>query len=148
MPASNVPRDVKAAALADLMAGEQPAVVAERYGLPRNTVKSWRARLPAGTGASTGASLAPDASAPRPLIRPTVEAQQREIGAIILDLLAAKLEASAALARTVSDPAWLARQSAAELAQLGAYLDGTALAIGDRLAGSADLAPPDRDALG
>jgi hypothetical protein len=124
---SKISAKVKAAALADLHAGEQPAVVAERYGIEMGTVRVWKARYVTDSVTQRSASPAPQ--------RPSVAAQQRQIGEIVLDLLAAKLEASAALARAVSDPEWLARQSGSELAAIGGYLDSTALAIGDRLAG-------------
>jgi len=134
MPASTVPAEVRAAAIADLHAGEQPAVVAERYGLNPATVRKWKERLDVPAVVTPG-DVTPDVTVSRPVTRPRVEAQQREIGALILDLLAAKLEASAALARAASDPEWLRKQRGSELAALGAYLDATALAIGDRLAG-------------
>jgi hypothetical protein len=60
--------------------------------------------------------------------------QRTQIGDAILDLLRAKLEASCAIARAVSDPAWLRTQSGSDLAALGEWLDSTAFAIGDRLA--------------
>lgn len=132
---SRVSTKVRAAALADLHAGEQPAVVAERYGIEAGTVRAWKARYVTDHATTRNAALG--------VQRPALAAQQREIGAIILDLLAAKLEASAALARAASDPAWLARQSGSELAALGQYLDATALAIGDRLARSGDAPPAD-----
>jgi predicted transcriptional regulator len=55
---------------------------------------------------------------------------------LLLGLLAAKLEASQAIAKVASDPAWLKKQHAADLAELVRTLDATALALGDRLAGS------------
>lgn len=118
---------VRAAVLAELHAGEQPATVAERYGIDAGTVRVWKTRY-----VTDAVTLQP---ATAPIVRPSLEAQQRQIGEIILDLLAAKLEASAALARAVSDPEWLAKQSGSELAAIGGYLDSTAIAIGDRLAG-------------
>jgi transposase-like protein len=131
---STVSPEVKAAALADLLAGEQPAVVAERYDLNPATVRKWKERLEV-PAVVTPEDVTPDVTVSHRVTRPREEARQREIGALILDLLAAKLEASAALARTVSDPEWLRKQRGSELAALGSYLDTTALAIGDRLAG-------------
>lgn len=129
MARATVPPEVKAQALAALLAGEQPAVVAEQLGLNPATVRKWKERM-------DDPPVTPPVTVSRPVSRPTVEAQQRQIGAIILDLLAAKLEASAALARAATDPAWLRKQRGSELAALGQYLDSTALAIGDRLAGA------------
>jgi hypothetical protein len=60
------------------------------------------------------------------------------IGVLLLDLLAAKLEASKAVAdaarAALQNPAWLARQDAGSVATLAAYLDESAFALGDRLA--------------
>lgn len=130
--------------MADLLAGEQPAVVAERHGLNPATVRKWKERLEV-PAVVTPEDVTPDVTVSRPVTRPRVEAQQREIGALILDLLAAKLEASAALARAASDPEWLRKQRGSELAALGAYLDATALAIGDRLAGGSSGGRADPD---
>lgn len=135
MSRRTVSPEIKAAALADLHAGEQPAVVAERHHLNPATVRKWKERL----------DVTPDVTLSRPVSRPRVQSQQREIGGLILDLLAAKIEASTALARAASHPEWLARQSGSELAALGAYLDSTALAIGDRLAGQPSLPAPAAD---
>lgn len=113
---------IRAAAIADLLAGEQPAVVAATYGLDPATVRQWKTRFVTSDSADV------------PARKPTLEAQHASIGATVLDLLQAKLKASQALAVAVSDPEWLKRQSAAELAALGQWLDGSAFAIGDRLA--------------
>lgn len=120
--------EIKAAALADLATGEQPAVVAERYQLNFNTVRSWKIR--------NATLIATENATPAaPFRRPRQEAQQDAIGELVIDLLRAKLEASRAIAKTACDSAWLVRQSAADLAALGDYFDATALAFGDRLAG-------------
>lgn len=127
MPRSTVEPGVKAAAVADLLAGDQPAVVADRYQLDRNMVKQWKFRhVPASV--SNNVPIVP--------VRNVVaETQQRQFGELVLDLLRRKLEASEAIARAASDPAWIRRQTAAELATLGQWLDTSAFAIGDRLAG-------------
>lgn len=61
-----------------------------------------------------------------------------DIADLLLELLAAKLEASRAIAdgarAAMSNPAWLARQDAAGVAALGQWLDSSALDLGDRLA--------------
>ena len=78
------------------------------------------------------------AAAPRPSGR-------RDYGEMLLDLLASKLEASAALAVTVrqllDSPAWASYQDPEALATLGQWLDESALAFGDRLAAQAHHAP-------
>ena len=138
MARSTVSPDIKAAALADLASGEQPAVVAERYSLGRNTVKSWAQRLklqvpsldaPLASTGATGATVSPQRSA--------LEQQQHQIGVAVLDLLYAKLKASEAIAQVAHNPEWRARQTGTELAAFGTWLDQTAFAIGDRLAQSA-----------
>jgi hypothetical protein len=118
------PQQRKAQAIADLAAGESAQIVAERYGLNPYTVRSWKRReLPRLVSPET-THLAPLHAAP----------QRTQIGDQILALLVAKLEASAAIARAVSNPQWLAAQSGSDLAALGEWLDSTAFAIGDRLA--------------
>jgi hypothetical protein len=126
MPRSTVKPDVRAAAIADLQAGEQPAIVAERYNLNRDTVKQWKQRY-----VTEPVTVSP------PVVRPTLERQQSEIGTLIIELLTAKLTASKAIATAASDPTWLRSQSAEQLAILGEWLDTTAFAIGDRLANTA-----------
>jgi transposase len=118
--------------------GEQPAVVAERYGIDRDTVKSWKRRYVA----PEVATMHPVAS---PAARPKFAAQQIAIGSIILDLLRSKLEASQAIAETAKDAAWRTRQSAAELAVFGQWLDESTLALGDRLAGHRPAPSDDPD---
>jgi hypothetical protein len=73
-----------------------------------------------------------------PVTKPSLVAQQQEIGALVLELLAAKLKASRAIADAAADPEWLKRHSPADVAPLAQWLDSTAFAIGDRLAGAAD----------
>lgn len=115
----------RAAALADLHAGEQPAIVAERHGLEMGTVRQWKARYVTEVVTQRGTIEA----------RPSLERQHQQIGELVLDLLAAKLKASAEIAKAASDPDWRAKQSGSELAAFGEWLDATAFAIGDRLAG-------------
>lgn len=147
MPASKVDPAIKAAALAALYAGEQPAEVAERLQLDREVVKKWAQRSRK-LSPPLSPEASPDVSPARRIVRPTLEAQQRQIGAIVLDLLRAKLEASISIAEAAQDPAWRARQSAAELAAFGEWLDRTAFALGDRLAGARGVPDEPKDADG
>lgn len=130
----SIPDAVRAQALADLHAGEQPAVVAARYGLDAGKVRVWKSRhvAPHVTPAVAG-------EAPR---RPAQEARQEAIGQLVTDLLRAKLEAAVAVAERLGDAEWLAAQSAADLVAIGAWLDGGILSLGDRLAGQAREPPP------
>lgn len=131
---AQVAPEVKAAAIADLHGGEQPAVVAERYGVDRNTVKQWKLRHVTNAVPNVPDPVTDVPSVKAPIVKPVLERRNRLIGTIIFDLLAAKLEASEAIAKAASDPTWITRQSGSELAALGEWLDSTAFAIGDRLA--------------
>lgn len=90
-----------------------------------------------GQAAAYGEAAAIVTEARRPRTR-------EEIGGLLIDLLAAKLEASRAVAdaarAAMQSPAWLARQSAEGVATLADYLDRSAFALGDRLAGAATVA--------
>lgn len=131
---------IKAAALADLHTGEQPAVVAERYGLDRGLVKMWKQRyVTAGVTRS---------SAPVTVVhRPAVQAQQLAIGDLIQDNLRAKLIATQRIAEHVTTTEWLEKQSASDVATLFTAIDQSAIGILDRLAArSARIEPgPDAD---
>jgi hypothetical protein len=133
MAPSTIDPSIRAAAIADLLSGDPPVEVAERYGLDPSKVRVWKKRYVTGvtdspthvTSDVTPADVAPGDLVPVP----------QQIGALILDLLRAKLQASQAIAAAATNPAWLDRQSAADLAVLGEYLDRSAFALGDRLAG-------------
>lgn len=125
MASKRVRPQIRAAVLAALHAGEQPAIVAARYGVDGALVRMWKTRY-----------VTRDVAPVAPLLQPSVEAQKAHIGELVLDLLRSKLEASQALAEAVRDPTWIRRQPASELAALGQWLDATAMAIGDRLAGA------------
>jgi transposase-like protein len=140
MASSNVSPDIRAAAIADLLSGDTPAEVARRYGIDPTNVRQWKARYVTAGVTDTPTHVTPDVTLPTPQI-----GTQHEIGRLLLDLLAAKLKASQAIAEAASDPAWLDRQSAADLAQLGEYLDRSAFSLGDRLATAAQQrAEPER----
>jgi hypothetical protein len=128
MARSVVSPEVKAAALVDLVAGEQPAAVAQRYGLGRDLVNKWKQRAmstPVSTDMSTPVS---SRTSVVPVRYPAIEEHQRRIHDLMYRLLIAKLEASEHLANhTTTD--WLNRQSAEGLAELGDYLDRTAIGI-------------------
>jgi transposase-like protein len=129
MAASNVSPDIRAAAIADLLSGDSPAEVARRYSIDPANVRQWKARYVTASVTDTPVFVTPGVTLPTPQI-----GTQHEIGRILLDLLATKLKASQAIAEAASDPAWLDRQSAADLASLGEYLDRSAFSLGDRLA--------------
>jgi hypothetical protein len=150
MPALVISPEIKAAALADLLDGDTPAEVAARYKLNRNTVKSWASRLDADAPAAS--TTPPYASTDAPLDAPMPPltavpalATEHTIGGLLLELLAAKLKASQAIAAAAQRPEWLERQSAADLAALGEYLDRSAFSLGDRLATAAQQQRADGD---
>jgi len=116
----------KARALADLMNGDQPAIVAERYGFPAGTVRQWKKRLV--TPAVTSSVTAPVTA------RPAIERAQLDIAALVLDNLRAKLIATQKMAEHVTTATWLEKQNAADLATLFETIDRAAVAILDRMA--------------
>lgn len=136
--------EIKAAALADLAAGEQPAVVAQRYHLNRDLVNKWKQRL----------SVPVSASVSVPVRSPAIEQQQYDLGELVLQNLRAKLVATQRIAEHVALPSWLDKQTAADVAELFTALDRSAIGILDRLAGqsrpaaliAAELATGDPDA--
>ncbi len=123
--------EVKAAALADLANGEQPAIVARRYSLPGDTVRKWKSRL--------DLSVTPDVPHETrhvTIIRqPSIEDHQARILDLMYQNLAAKYVATQRIAEHVTDPSWLYRQSAEGIAALGEYLDTAALRTLALLAG-------------
>jgi transposase-like protein len=141
--------EVKAAAIADLLTGEQPAIVAKRYGLPSSLVRKWKFRLGTADGTLHGTpdgtdSLFVDASGassastkrkpPRAVtIRPAIEAQQLELGELVMQSLRAKLVATQRIAEYATSPSWLDKQTAADVAALFEAIDRSAIGILDRL---------------
>lgn len=132
--------DVKAAAIADLMTGDEPAEVARRYKIKSGTVRMWKQRYVTSSQHPV-TPVTPVTPVGEIVQRPTLEARKQRIAELILDLLAAKLEASQRLTAYLSDPAVLERYKFEELVNLNGYLDRTALTLGDRLAGAADPEP-------
>lgn len=127
MPASRVSPEIRAAALADLAAGEQPAVVAQRYGLDPSIVRVWKQR-------HVTDGVTPVTSGVTTIQRPALEAQQLALGDLVLENLRAKLIATQRIAEHATVPAWLDKQTAADVAALFTALDRSAIGILDRLA--------------
>src|SRR5690242_18716507 len=93
--------EVKAQALAALLAGQAPALVAATYGIPVGTLKSWKSRQKNGDAVAT------------------VATEKRErIGALLLEYLETTLETLKAQQVVFRDVDWLKKQSAAEAATL------------------------------
>lgn len=123
---------IKAQVIADLTAGEQPAIVADRYGIDTAKVRVWKQRYVTQSVTDVTPVTAPSV----PPVQLEKIRQQNRIGELVLELLAAKLEASQAIAQQANDVAWRKQQRAGELAAFGQWLDQSALALGDRLAGA------------
>ncbi len=133
MPNQRVSEDIKAAAIADLMAGDQPAIVAQRYGVNRNTVQQWKQRMSPLLSPNMSTIVSPEATI---IHRPTTEQRQVRISELIIEVLEARLEAQLAITRHVqTNDTWLAKQTAADLAALDGHLHRTAVDVLDRLAG-------------
>lgn len=114
----------KAAAIADLMNGEQPAIVAARYGFESATVRQWKSRL-----------VTPDVTKNVTIIRqPSLELQQYELGELVKMNLRAKLIATQRIAEYATTSEWLDKQNASDVAELFEVLDRAAVTILDRLA--------------
>jgi hypothetical protein len=127
VPHSVVTDEIKAAALADLANGEQPAVVAQRYQLSRDQVNKWKQRHIDKLSTSVSVGMSTAVSTDRALIRrPSIEEHQTNILELMYLNLEAKLTASQKLAEHVTSEEWLNRQSAEGVAALGQYLDATA----------------------
>lgn len=138
MPHPTVSPEIRAAALADLHGGEQPAIVAERYGIARGVVKTWKQRY-VSKGASD--SLA-ESDRPVPIRRPSIEQAQLDIAALVMENLRAKLTATQRIAEyAANSPAWLEKQTAADVGDLFEHFDRSAIAILDRMAGAGRPAP-------
>lgn len=132
MARNTVTPEIKAAALADLHAGEQPAVVAERYGLDPGKLRVWKKRyVTTDVTESVTPSVTP---APAPLRQPALEARQQTLAELVEANLRAKLIATQRIAEHVTRDEWLNKQSAADVGELFEALDRSAIGILDRLA--------------
>jgi hypothetical protein len=120
--------DIRAAAMADLHSGEQPAIVAERYGLDAGKVRMWKTRYVAGNVAS---SVAKNVAV---IHHPALELQQLALGELVMQSLRAKIIATQRIADYASSPEWLDKQTATDVAALFEVIDRSAVSILDRLA--------------
>ena len=102
---ATIPDEVKAAALADLVF-MAPAAVAAKYGLKRSTVNGWKSLERPGSDLLTMG----DAT--------LISVKKQRIGALMLEYLEASLNALAAQAYVTSDPNYIAKQPADQLAIL------------------------------
>ncbi len=136
---------IKAKAIADLLSGEQPAVVAARYRVPAGTVRQWKARL---VTPDVTQSVTPPVTPPpgRAVFvrKPQREAVQLEIGALVVANLRAKLLATQRIVEHVANnPQWIQEQNAAVLGELFERIDRSSIAMLDRMAAAGRPATAD-----
>lgn len=93
--------EVKAKALAALLAGQAPAQVAATFGIPIGTLKSWKSRQRNAGGVAT---VATD--------------KKERIGELLLEYLEEGLTTLREQVKVFRDPTWLKDQSASEAAVL------------------------------
>lgn len=91
--------EVKAGVLADLAGGKSVRATAKAHGVSETTVRGWRS----GAGLSS-APLGPEKKA--------------DLGELVYGLVEESINTMVAQLRFARDPAWLARQNAADLAVL------------------------------
>lgn len=104
--------ETKAAVLAALLTGQSAAEVAKAYSLPEGTVKSWRERSNSTQGV---ASVAPD--------------KKGHVGELLVTYLEASLKTLHEQVVFFRDPAWLAKQNAADAAVLHGVLTDKAVRL-------------------
>lgn len=92
---------IKAQALAALLAGQAPAQVAASLGIPIGTLKSWKSRQKNGDAVAVVATE-----------------KREQIGALLLDYLVMTLETLKVQQQVFADEEWLRKQSASEVAVL------------------------------
>ena len=109
------PRQLKARAIAALIAGESPASVADRLGLPRESVRNWKLAL-----------------GPEKLAEVSRNTEGR-LDQLLCNYLEELLRSLTAQASAVKDPEFLAKQSAAGLATLYGNLSDHALSMIEKL---------------
>lgn len=111
----------KAAALAALLAGQAPSLVAATFGIPVGTLKSWKSRQLRGDSVATVAT----------------DSRER-IGTLLLDYLAETLETLRIQQKVFRDTEWLRKQSAAEVATLHGISVDKAIRLLEGLADTSD----------
>ena len=93
------PPEAKARAVAALLVGGRPRVVAREHGIPESTISTWRSRLKTGK------------------LRHEKRAGGRsDFGQLLSESLEASLRSLIAQSRFAADPEWIRRQPADELA--------------------------------
>lgn len=120
---------IKAQALAALLAGQAPSEVARLYQIPVGTLKSWKSRQLRGESVATVAT----------------ESRER-IGALLLDYLETTLSTLIMQQKVFANAEWLLKQSAAEVATLHGLSVDKAVRLLEGLADQDDSLGDDRPA--
>lgn len=108
-------KDLRARAIAALIAGESPTAVADRLNLPRTSVRNWRLAL-----------------GPEKLAEVSRNTDGR-LDALVCDYLEQLLRALSAQGIAVKDPEYLGTQSARDIAALYERMTDGAVLMLDRL---------------
>jgi len=125
MAKSRYSPETKAAVLAALLQGQGAHEIATAFKLPEGTVRTWHARVKLSDGS---------ASVSR------VETQKREqIGELLIDYLHANLSTLRKQQEVFGDPAWLAKQNAADVAVLHGVMTDKAIRLLEALGGVGDV---------
>ena len=111
--------------MAALLAGQGTAAVAAEYHIPEGTVAAWRSRL-------KGA----------PSVAPLASGKRDEIGDLLIAYLHANLTTLREQTKVFSDPVWLMKQGADELAVLHGVMTDKAIRLLDALGHAGDALPP------
>lgn len=130
---ASIPDEVKAAAMADLLL-MSPAAVAAKYGLKPATVRAWKSME------SAAQALA---ALPEPGV---ITLKKHRVTALMLEYLEASLNALTAQAYVASDPEYINKQPASELAILHGVIADKSVRLVEALQhGAPDPAPPAGD---
>lgn len=105
MAKANHSAEVKAQVLAALLAGQKVAEIADTFGVPEGTVKSWKQRA---RGRDGVASVAPG--------------EKKRIGDLLMIYLERLIEVMTKQAEHTADKNWLEKQDAAGVAVLHGVL--------------------------
>jgi hypothetical protein len=112
MPKQTYSDDVRAQALAMLLAGASLSATAAHFGVSKNTISYWR--------------NSQDAT----VVQNAIERSVRlDVGRLVAEYLAANLDALTAQARAVADPGWIAAQDAHALVAIHNALGDRAIQI-------------------
>jgi Homeodomain-like domain len=117
-------QDIKAQALADILAGASVHGVAKRLGVSPATIRRWRGQAELGATAPSQVPYGQGANPQNVLDEP-------DFRGLTLHFLQESLSAGERILRQTADPAWLAQQRAGELAVFyGVVFDKAARILG------------------